>query len=718
MTKNWVRISLISFLILFLELLVIRLVGTEIRIFSYLANLVLLATFVGSGLGMLTKKKLPLSIAAVGLTVLAVVLVTQYIVRLPTVELRLFSGITEMLAPLSEAYIWFQVDTISRLGIIIGIMLTVLMFGLIMATFVPLGQFLGEELNQARRPLLAYSVNVAASLAGMWAFYLWSSWGLSPFLGLVVTQFLLIVLMTDRVVRLYGVAAVLASLVLLVPRSAHRPQEKPVTFWSPYQKLTLSLLDDKNPHRAQGWYLEVNNVGYMGLLDLSPYAVEQRLPAIEAWLKDKKRLADLPFINQYELPYKFKPEAKEVLIIGGGAGNDAAAAVRANIPIVDLVEIDPQIVALGRKYHVENPYDKPSVKVYVNDGRAFLETTQKSYDIVVMSLADSHALSSSLTNVQLDNYLYTLEALRKVKAVLKPEGMLILSFEVTRPWIGARLQKTLTDAFGYPPTVFEVRSDGAFGWGGIMFVSGKDEQTVNKILVQQPGLADFIGRYVKNYATENINGLTDNWPYIYLDKPRLPLLHLVVAGVIMASLWWLKNRLLTGAGKSGMDWSFFFLGAGFMVYEFQNISKSSLIFGNTWVTNLFIITGVLSLILAANLIVARKWIGLKWGIGLLLASLGAQLLVPTAWFNTLNGLIKAVVAIGFLNLPHFFSGIVFANLFATHKNKALALGSNLLGSAIGGFLEILSFWWGIQSLIYVTLVLYGLGGWRSMGARR
>ena len=54
-------------------------------------------------------------------------------------------------------------------GIIIGTMLTVLIFGLIMVVFMPLGQFLGLILNQARQPLLAYSVNIAASLAGMWA---------------------------------------------------------------------------------------------------------------------------------------------------------------------------------------------------------------------------------------------------------------------------------------------------------------------------------------------------------------------------------------------------------------------------------------------------------------------------------------------------------------------------------------------------------------------
>ena len=42
------RVLLVSFVILFLELLLIRLIGTEIRIFAYLGNLVLLPIFIRS----------------------------------------------------------------------------------------------------------------------------------------------------------------------------------------------------------------------------------------------------------------------------------------------------------------------------------------------------------------------------------------------------------------------------------------------------------------------------------------------------------------------------------------------------------------------------------------------------------------------------------------------------------------------------------------------
>src|SRR5574341_913698 len=45
------RIALLSTLILFLEMLLVRWLGTELRVFAYLQNGVLVAAFLGLGLG-------------------------------------------------------------------------------------------------------------------------------------------------------------------------------------------------------------------------------------------------------------------------------------------------------------------------------------------------------------------------------------------------------------------------------------------------------------------------------------------------------------------------------------------------------------------------------------------------------------------------------------------------------------------------------------------
>ena len=54
---------------------------------------------------------------------------------------------------------------------------------------------------------------------------------------------------------------------------------------------------------------------------------------------------------------------------------------------------------------------------------------------------------------------------------------------------------------------------------------------------------------------------------------------------------------------AGSNWHFFFLGAAFLLLEVQNISKSSVVLGNTWQVNAVIVSGVLVMILLANLFV-------------------------------------------------------------------------------------------------------------------
>jgi len=698
----------VSFLILFLELLVVRLVGTEIRIFAYLSNLVLLAAFIGSGMGMLIKRRLSPVVSMAGVLVLTMVLKTNYIVRLPRLEFKLFSGISELLSPIADSYIWLKLDTYSRSGMVIGIGLTILLFLLLLVLFMPLGQILGQELNKSRQPLLAYSFNVAASIGGMWAFSLMSFGGLSPYLGLGLVLFGLVWLVgRDKELMTYWAICMVGTAVLLLPQnSGKQPFQQPVTFWSPYQKLTLSLVEKDKVYKPDGWYLEVNNVGYMGLLDLSKEAVERGAALVDPVLTEKGW--DKRFSNQYDLPYMVQPGAKKVLIIGGGGGNDAAAAVRAGIPQVDVVEIDPQIIAIGKKYHPEKPYSQPTVHVYNDDGRAFIQNGGSGYDVVVMSLADSHTLNSSLTNLQLDNYLYTVESLKQVRKILNDKGILFLSFEVPKLWIGSRMQETVKQAFGVEPRVFEVRSEGAYGWGGVVFLVGKNGAALDETVALNEPLAAYISEHRADYPGEPINPLTDDWPYTYLDKPRLPLLQLVVAVIIGVTMLAIKGRVFAA---QKLDWGFAALGAGFMLYEFQNISKSSLWFGNTWVTNLFIITGVLVFVLLANWVIAKREVEWKWIVVGMLASLGMQLLVPLTWFYGVPQLVRNLVVVVFLSSPHFFSALMFAYLLKRARVKSVAFGSNLLGSAVGGLIQILSFVWGIQALLWVTIGFYGLGAY-------
>ena len=68
---------------------------------------------------------------------------------------------------------------------------------------------------------------------------------------------------------------------------------------------------------------------------------------------------------------------ENVLVIGAGNGNDVAVALRRGDRHVDAVEIDPQILQLGIARHPLRPYQDPRVSTYVDDGRSFLQKSDR-----------------------------------------------------------------------------------------------------------------------------------------------------------------------------------------------------------------------------------------------------------------------------------------------------------------------------------------------------
>ena len=683
--KKSFRLILVSFVILFLELLLIRLVETEVRIFAYLSNLILLAIFIGTGIGMLVKKEFSLVLSSVLLFAISASLISG-----------LFSGITEMISPLSESFIWFQPTQTDIVDVIAGFFLTAVLFFAVMTVFIPLGQNLGRMFNNTNRLILWYSLNVAAGVAGMWSFYGLSLISISPYIGLAFGQILLTLLLENKKGRI--VSGVLAILMLGIAYQPSIVQEEK-TIWSPYQKLSLSSQSEKSD-LPPGYLLKVNNVGYMGLLDLSNAYKEQ----VDERLANQElpKNFDLRFADQYELPFLFKPAPERVLIIGSGGGNDVAAALRKGADRIDAIEIDPKIAEFGKIYHPEKPYQSPKVNLIIDDGRSFFKGSKEKYDLVILGLADSHALTSSLTNVRLDNFLYTQESFSEIKKILKPDGVLAVSFDVRRPWVGARIKKGLADSFGRSPEIFNFQDINIFGWGGVLFLAQNSSGTIEAAFQNNPDFEKFINSRKADFNQE-VKPLTDNWPYLYLDQPRLPKIHLIISALLFLFFLPFGKKLFMG---SRFSWPMFFLGAGFLLYEFFNISRTGLLFGNTWTTNLFTITAILFFILLANFLHAKRPIPLKASFAGIILSLALQFIIPLDYFNSFNFFFKTVSASIVLNLPFFFSALAFIALFTLARERSAALASNLIGSGIGGILSFVSFLFGLSSLLIVSLIFY------------
>ncbi|GAC1452742.1 MAG: fused MFS/spermidine synthase [Ktedonobacterales bacterium] len=112
---------------------------------------------------------------------------------------------------------------------------------------------------------------------------------------------------------------------------------------------------------------------------------------------------------------------RRVAIIGLAGGTIARqfTAVYGPVP-VDGVEIDPAIVAAGRRYF---GMTEPNLHVVVADGRTFMRTTSKTYDVVAIDAFQQPYIPFQLT---------TLEFFQEVRAHLSRNGVVCLNAGHTR----------------------------------------------------------------------------------------------------------------------------------------------------------------------------------------------------------------------------------------------------------------------------------------------
>jgi spermidine synthase len=688
--KDNLRIFGISFVMLFIEMFLIRWISTEIRIFAYFSNLVLLACFLGIGIGCyFSRKQANVFITISILTFFAC-----------SVSLPAFQSITQLLSGFSDSVIWDQtIRAGSFVPAIYGITLTVFIFILILGTFIPLGQIFGKLMDEHGNIIYAYSVNIIASLLGIWGFNIFSFFSTPPWIWFAFALCIL-VFFVPRAGFSYLFVLLAIEIILL---SFGVRERAPLTVWSPYQK--LEIYNDANKDVRNGYILKVNNTNYMSLSNLSE-DFTKHFPAY--YTKEMVRF------NQYTIPYLIAPSKNNVLIVGSGGGNDVAAALRNGAKSIDAVEIDPGIVALGSRLHPEKPYNDIRVNVVIDDARAFFRKAKKRYDIISFGLLDSHTLGSNYNNIRLDHYVYTRESFEEAKKLLSEDGIITVSFAVTNEWIGDRIYRALSTVFGDVPYTFAASYTDLRGvpWGSLVFVTGKNTGEIKKIVEAKPELRDYIFSAAYTLPGKE-NYITDDWPYLYLQNRGIPKLYLIVS-ICVLSLIFITKRFLIDRGENKINMHFFFLGSAFLLLEFQNISKVSLLLGSTWIANAYIISAILIIVLLANIVAYHvPSINVKWCYVLLFTSIIFLYFLPLDFFNNFSYFVKSISGALILNFPIFFASIIFITSFKKTSNKNIAFGSNLIGATVGGVLECISFVVGIKALLFVVFFLYALSFFSS-----
>ena len=657
---NRPRLILLSFLMLFVELAVIRWSGANVVYLAYFSNLVLLGSFLGIGLGFLWAGRGGRPLFPYSPVVLALFVA---FIRMAPIDIDVSGG----------QLIFFNEPTIS--GPPREIVLPV-----IFLTVAVLLMFITDGVARTFKtfePLEAYKLDLIGSTLGIVGVAVLSFLGLPPVAWGAVAGLVLILVSLPRV-QVVTVAAVLAVVVMLgIESSADR------TWWSPYYKI------EQHDAPYGGYMVKVNEVPH-----------QSTLPVIDNPL----------YGSNYSQASGANPG--DVLIIGAGGGNDVAAALQNGAEHVDAVEIDRTLYELGRDAHPDRPYDDPRVDVHVDDGRAFLERSDERWDRILLALPDSLTLVTGQASVRLESYLFTVEAIESARDHLTEGGVFSMYNYYREAWLVDRYAGTLEEVFGRPPCI-ETLSSGT-----------EDDISHLAVLAvsEDPDAIPCDGERQEVWQRTAAAPAPshDDHPFPYLIERALPGFYLVTIGLILlVSL--LAIRGVAGPVRPMLRYTdLFCMGAAFMLLETKSVVQFALLFGTTWFVNALVFLGVMLSVLAAVLLSQR--VTFKHPARLYVVLLAGLLLawsVPPSALLGLSFVPRFAVAVTLAFLPIFTANLVFAQRFKSTSASATAFGANLLGAMFGGILEYASLVVGYRALLIIVGLLYGaafLAGRRQLTA--
>lgn len=637
------RLVLLSFLMLFVEIALIRWSGSNVVYLSYFSNFVLLGSFLGIGVGFLRGR------ARVNLWPWAPVALAMLVVFVFVFPVKIDRSGSEL--------IYFGEFT--QTGLPTWVTLPVI-FLVVATTLAMIAEGVARTFALFE-PLEAYRLDILGSILGVVAFTILSFFRAPPIAWGVIAAGLFAYLYGKRLTWAQGTSLVVIVLMLAIESLAAYDT------WSPYYKVTLE------PGDAGSYGIAVNGIPHQAV-----QSTDMRRQLEPIYFRPYEQAVDNPL--------------EDVLIVGAGNGTDVAIALEQGAKHIDAVEIDPRLYEIGKDLHPDRPYDDPRVDVHIDDGRAFLERSDKRYDLILFALPDSLTLVSGQSSLRLESYLFTTEAMEEAREHLKPSGVFAMYNFYREQWLVDRLVRTLAEVYGRPPCV-ETLS----GFGGLaLMTASKDRDAISCTSPAQ----------VSALAPPPVR---DDYPFLYLQRRAIPGFYfLTIALILLFSV--VVIRVMGGPLKrmsSYMD--LFFMGAAFLLLETKNVVQFALLFGTTWLVNALVFTGILLSVYAA--VELSRRVRFRRPVRLYYVLLGALIVawaIPSSALLNLSLPVRFVAAILVAFTPIFLANLVFAERFKDVGSSTTAFGANLLGAMIGGILEYSALIVGYRSLLILTAILYGL----------
>jgi len=313
---------------------------------------------------------------------------------------------------------------------------------------------------------------------------------------------------------------------------------------------------------------------------------------------------------------------KSVFVIGPGGGKDIALALLGRSESVTAIEINPGIVRtldFASGYN-GNLHRSPSVELHIAEGRSFLKSQQRGYDLIFLSLVANEAADLASLTLS-ENYVYTEEAFLDYLTHLEPGGAVALrlhgephlnrAFATALAALGSQglsaaqaMQQIVVLAGGprpgspseLDPLLLVLASplsvDRASALLDTVKVAGVLPQFIPHVWEEMPYAAfaqgqieidDFLFRLRDSYASPT----TDDRPFFYLLEGGLPgeLVQLSVLLMVAIGAWivyvYLHQRKQRRRRGQVSWWLYFaLLGLGFMLLEIALMQRFNLFLGH------------------------------------------------------------------------------------------------------------------------------------------
>jgi SAM-dependent methyltransferase len=637
-----VRLLLTSAAVLFAEVLFIRWIPSQIIYVGFFNNFILMASFLGIGIGILSGRsswKPRIDPAAPLLFLLiAIVLSGRLNVAPPTTD-EVFIGTTRQLIDVN----------VIVLGAIV-ILTTLAMAALAR----PLGPLFREL-----PPLRAYATDIAGALLGIAIFAALSALVTPPLAWFAVLVVLLALLALGAGVdRRSAVTVTALACILGLGFFDHAQGDR----WSAYYRISLRTLPDGVVQ------LSVNGIPYQ---DLAPAPLAP------------------PYFSEVYRQYPGRT-FQRALIIGAGTGNDVSAALGHGVQQIDAVDIDPVIMGLGVAQHPDRPYDDARVRRFVDDGRAFLRRSEQRYDLIVFAQTDSFVLVGNSANVRLDSFLFTREAFESARDHLVPDGVVVLYNAYRENFLVDRYATTMREVFGQTPVI---RTYPEFGGAVRAWLAVGPPVGAGLPLLPGPVVAPAVDDWPFPYLRDR-----EIAPRYVIALGLILLLAVVLVGITTrragASLRDFSPHFFA------LGVAFLMLETRSLVTFGLLFGTTWIVNALAFFAILLVVLAAIGM--NAWLRIPRAWPIYA----AIFAALALNLLLPPTALLLDPPWLRYGLAAALVFAPIFFANVAFSFSFRDSRAADMAFASNVVGAMVGGVLEWTALVTGYQSLIVVAAALY------------